>query len=81
MESPKTAVTSLGTFPVESRVDDNAVCTDEAASVVNVPRRRKIADGFSFDSLDECQNELMTMLRRLTSPRVGIPFLASRSAL
>ena len=54
MESPKTAVTSSGTFSAENGADENAGCVDDAASLVNAPRRRKIADGFSFDNLEEC---------------------------
>jgi hypothetical protein len=51
MEMPKTAVTSLERSGAESGADEKAVCVDEAAFSVNVPRRRKIAEGFSFDSL------------------------------
>jgi hypothetical protein len=53
MESPKTAVTSLAASCAESGADENAVCMDETRFGVNVPRRRKIADGFSLESLKE----------------------------
>jgi hypothetical protein len=53
MESPRTAVTSFGVPCMESGAEENALCVDEAVLVVNVPRRRKIAEGFSLDSLKE----------------------------
>jgi hypothetical protein len=56
MESPRIAVTSLERSCAESGVDENAACVDEAVFGVNVPRRRKIADGFSFDSLRSVRN-------------------------
>jgi len=51
MESPKTAVTSLEAPCAESGAEENAECVVEAGFSVNVPRRRKIADGFSLESL------------------------------
>lgn len=51
MARPRTAVTSACAL-TGTEVVENAFCTVvEAVDGVNVPRRRKIADGFSLESL------------------------------
>lgn len=52
MESPSTAVTSFGFCTPDRVADENALCVDEVLFCVNDPRRRKIAEGFSFDNLE-----------------------------
>ena len=43
--------------PCSEEKEEKRSWAADAVDDENVPRRRKMAEGFSFDSLDECQGE------------------------